>query len=122
MQDGGRALGASIAALGLSNKAVYDGDDDDDADAAEQQAGHQYPDGPDIAPESAPSAVAGAALHAAVYQGGSKRHPRDAVASSCMQVYSLPGTVVGCWPRLTCACLGCRQSRNQNLALIHPYD
>ena len=63
-QDAGRALGASIAALGLSNKAVYDEDADGDDGPAEQRAGHHYPDGPDIAPESAPSVVSGAAVHA----------------------------------------------------------
>jgi len=62
LQDAGRALGASIAALGLSNKAVYDEDADGDDGQAEQPAGHRYPDGPDIAPESAPSVVSGAAL------------------------------------------------------------
>ncbi len=59
-QDAGRALGATIAALGLSNKAVYEDDDDDDAGPGEVVgADHQYPDGPDIAPGSAPSSVAG---------------------------------------------------------------
>ena len=58
-QDAGRALGATIAALGLSNKAVYDDGDDDDAGPAELLAAYQYPDGPDIAPGSMPSAVAG---------------------------------------------------------------
>ena len=64
-QGAGRALGALVPALGLSNKAVYDGDS-----AAEPSAegfpgaaqGPAYPEGPDLAPAAAPHAVAGAPL------------------------------------------------------------
>ena len=65
-----RALGASIAALGLSNKAVYAGDDDNDSDMARVGGGGggapsgaaHYTEGPDLAPNPAPSAVAGPPL------------------------------------------------------------
>ncbi|BDA40643.1 Elongator complex protein 2 [Coccomyxa sp. Obi] len=53
-----RALGAFIAALGLSNKAVYAGDQA----AAAGAAGGNYTEGPDIAPNPTPSAVAGPPL------------------------------------------------------------
>ncbi len=79
VQDAGRALGASIAALGLSNKAVYDEDADGDGGAVEQPEGHHYPDGPDIAPESAPSVVAGAAVH---FAPCAANHPTDGLALS----------------------------------------
>lgn len=52
-----RALGASIAALGLSNKAVYAGDE-----AAAAGAAGNYTEGPDLAPNPTPSAVAGPPL------------------------------------------------------------
>ncbi|CAG9464423.1 unnamed protein product [Pedinophyceae sp. YPF-701] len=65
--DGGAAarvpLGASIAALGLSNKAVYEDD------ATDVQAGHfgegggpGYDEGPDMAPSSMPAAITGPPL------------------------------------------------------------
>ena len=56
--QGARALGALVPALGLSNKAVYEGDS-----AAEPSTeGPAYPEGPDVAPAAAPAAVAGAPL------------------------------------------------------------
>jgi len=61
----GRALGALVPALGLSNKAVYA----EDAEAAPGAGGAAaqgpaYPEGPDLAPATAPAAVAGAPLEA----------------------------------------------------------
>jgi len=61
----GRALGALVPALGLSNKAVYA----EDAEAAPGAGGAAaqgpaYPEGPDLAPAAAPAAVAGAPLEA----------------------------------------------------------
>lgn len=56
-----RALGASIAALGLSNKAVYEGDDSHGSGANGEGAGN-YTEGPDLAPNPIPSAVAGPPL------------------------------------------------------------
>ncbi len=50
-----RPLGAAVAALGLSNKAVYE--DDDPAGGADNPGG--YTEGPDLAPTPAPSAVQG---------------------------------------------------------------
>ena len=58
MQVQGRAMGASIAALGLSNKAVFAGDEPAGAEAA----GGSYTEGPDLAPNPTPSAVAGPPL------------------------------------------------------------
>lgn len=54
------ALGAAVAALGLSNKAVYAEDlqDSNDSGASGMEGGH-YTDGPDLAPNAAPAAVAG---------------------------------------------------------------
>lgn len=51
-------MGASIAALGLSNKAVYAGEEPAGAGAA----GGNYTEGPDLAPNPMPSAVAGPPL------------------------------------------------------------
>lgn len=46
-----RPMGSTLAALGLSNKALYEGTD--------QAAGKdgQFEDGPDLAPRAAPAAV-----------------------------------------------------------------
>lgn len=63
-RDGGRALGAAIAALGLSNKAVY-AEDGREAAAAERPGAEFYSEGPEIAPNSVPSAVSGAHATAA---------------------------------------------------------
>lgn len=54
-----RALGAAVAALGLSNKAVYAGDmvDLDQRQDAADVGG--YTDGPDLAPNAMPAAVQG---------------------------------------------------------------
>ncbi len=57
----GRALGALVPALGLSNKAVY-GEADAGAGGPGVRAAPAYPEGPDLAPAAAPGAVAGAPL------------------------------------------------------------
>ena len=56
-QDAEVALGASVAALGLSNKAVYASDSTPRSDNA-----GGYTEGPDMAPNAAPGAVAGPPL------------------------------------------------------------
>lgn len=54
------ALGAAVAALGLSNKAVYAEDvQDSNGGVASGMEGGDYTDGPDMAPNAAPAAVAG---------------------------------------------------------------
>lgn len=54
------ALGAAVAALGLSNKAVYAEDmHDSNGGVASGMEGGNYTDGPDLAPNAAPAAVAG---------------------------------------------------------------
>ena len=54
------ALGAAVAALGLSNKAVYAEDmQDSNGGVASGMEGGNYTDGPDMAPNAAPAAVAG---------------------------------------------------------------
>ena len=54
------ALGAAVAALGLSNKAVYAEDlQDSNGGVASGMEGGNYTDGPDLAPNAAPAAVAG---------------------------------------------------------------
>ncbi|KAG1652116.1 hypothetical protein FOA52_015945, partial [Chlamydomonas sp. UWO 241] len=65
----GRAFGAAIPALGLSNKAVFDGGDDgDDGEGASNagvgsgMAGGHYNDGPDFAPCAAPASSEGPPL------------------------------------------------------------
>ena len=59
VQVGEQALGAAIAALGLSNKAVFS-EDGRDASAGDRPGAEFYSEGPEIAPNSAPSAVTGA--------------------------------------------------------------
>ncbi|KAL3133219.1 hypothetical protein ABBQ38_007106 [Trebouxia sp. C0009 RCD-2024] len=57
------ALGAAVAALGLSNKAVYAEDmHDSNGGVASGMEGGNYTDGPDLAPNAAPAAVAGPPL------------------------------------------------------------
>lgn len=64
------ALGAALPALGLSNKAVYEEDASGSAEAAclgmgalgLGPTGPDFPQGPDLAPHSAPSAVSGPPL------------------------------------------------------------
>jgi elongator complex protein 2 len=63
------ALGAALPALGLSNKAVYQQDEEAEAAAAGSGSGglagvgaEAYAGGPDLAPNAAPSAVAGPPL------------------------------------------------------------
>lgn len=54
------ALGAAVAALGLSNKAVYAEDmQDSNGGVASGMEGGNYTEGPDMAPNAAPAAVAG---------------------------------------------------------------
>lgn len=54
------ALGAAVAALGLSNKAVYAEEvQGSNAGVASGMEGGGYTDGPDLAPNAAPAAVAG---------------------------------------------------------------
>ena len=54
------ALGAAVAALGLSNKAVYAEDmQDSNGGVASGAEGGNYTEGPDMAPNAAPAAVAG---------------------------------------------------------------
>lgn len=54
------ALGAAVAALGLSNKAVYAEDmQDSNGGMASGMEGGNYTEGPDMAPNAAPAAVAG---------------------------------------------------------------
>jgi len=62
----GRALGALVPALGLSNKAVYaeDAEGAPGAGGGASAQGPAYPEGPDLAPAAAPAAVAGAPLEA----------------------------------------------------------
>lgn len=55
-----RAMGASVAALGLSNKAVYAGDEP--AGPGAEGAVGSYTEGPDLAPNPTPSAVEGPPL------------------------------------------------------------
>jgi hypothetical protein len=52
------AFGASLPALGLSNKAVY-ADEAESEPPVDASGGSGYTEGPDFAPNSAPSAVAG---------------------------------------------------------------
>ncbi|GAB4817645.1 hypothetical protein N2152v2_004691 [Parachlorella kessleri] len=56
------AFGASLPALGLSNKAVYADANEEPADGNGSSLGGDYTDGPDFAPNAAPSAVAGPPL------------------------------------------------------------
>ena len=57
------AFGASLPALGLSNKAVYaDADEEPAGGGNGSSLGGDYTDGPDFAPNAAPSAVAGEKL------------------------------------------------------------
>ena len=54
------ALGAAVAALGLSNKAVYAEDmQDSNGGVASGMEDGNYTEGPDMAPNAAPAAVAG---------------------------------------------------------------
>ncbi len=56
----GPALGAAVAALGLSNKAVYaDQVQDSNGGVASGVEGGSYTDGPDLAPNAMPAAVSG---------------------------------------------------------------
>lgn len=56
----GPALGAAVAALGLSNKAVYaDQAQDINGGVASGMEGGAYTDGPDLAPNAMPAAVSG---------------------------------------------------------------
>lgn len=56
----GPALGAAVAALGLSNKAVYAEDmQESNGGVASGMEGGSYTDGPDLAPNAMPAAVAG---------------------------------------------------------------
>lgn len=55
MQAEERPLGAAVAALGLSNKAVYA--DDEPPESDDGPGG--YADGPDFAPQCSPSVVSG---------------------------------------------------------------
>ena len=53
-------MGAAVAALGLSNKAVYAEDmQDSNGGVASGMEGGNYTEGPDMAPNAAPAAVAG---------------------------------------------------------------
>lgn len=57
----GPALGAAVAALGLSNKAVYaDQVQDSNEGVASGMEGGSYTEGPDLAPNAMPAAVSGA--------------------------------------------------------------
>ena len=56
----GPALGAAVAALGLSNKAVYAEDmQQSNGGVTSGMEGGSYTDGPDLAPNAMPAAVAG---------------------------------------------------------------
>ncbi len=56
----GPALGAAVAALGLSNKAVYaDQVQDSNGGVASGMEGGSYTEGPDLAPNAMPAAVSG---------------------------------------------------------------
>lgn len=56
----GPALGAAVAALGLSNKAVYaDQMQDSNGGVSSGMEGGNYTDGPDLAPNAMPAAVSG---------------------------------------------------------------
>ncbi len=56
----GPALGAAVAALGLSNKAVYaEQVQDSNGGVASGMEGGSYTDGPDLAPNAMPAAVSG---------------------------------------------------------------
>ena len=56
----GPALGAAVAALGLSNKAVYANQvQDSNGGVASGMEGGSYTDGPDLAPNAMPAAVSG---------------------------------------------------------------
>ena len=56
----GPALGAAVAALGLSNKAVYAEQlQDSNGGVASGMEGGSYTDGPDLAPNAMPAAVSG---------------------------------------------------------------
>lgn len=58
----GIALGAAVAALGLSNKAVYaEQAEESNAGVGSGMEGGSYTEGPDLAPNAAPSAVSGQA-------------------------------------------------------------
>ncbi|KAL0035271.1 hypothetical protein WJX79_009557 [Trebouxia sp. C0005] len=59
----GPALGAAVAALGLSNKAVYaDQVQDSNEGVASGMEGGSYTEGPDLAPNAMPAAVSGPPL------------------------------------------------------------
>ena len=56
----GPALGAAVAALGLSNKAVYaDQMQDSNGGVSSGMESGNYTDGPDLAPNAMPAAVSG---------------------------------------------------------------
>ena len=60
VQGEARALGAAVAALGLSNKAIYaDAEPQSQVDNRSTAGPGGYTEGPDLAPSAAPSAVAG---------------------------------------------------------------
>ena len=56
----GHAVGAAVAALGLSNKAVYAEQlEESNAGVGSGMDGGGYTEGPDLAPNAMPSAVSG---------------------------------------------------------------
>lgn len=80
----GAALGAAVAALGLSNKAVYAEDmRENNGGVSSGMEGGTYTDGPDLAPNAMPAAVAGQSVNP--FRMGMPNH--EGWLCSCMSLF-----------------------------------
>lgn len=120
----GPALGAAVAALGLSNKAVYANQvQDSNGGVASGMEGGSYTDGPDLAPNAMPAAVSGPPLEehlaqsslwpevAKLYGHGAElfcvaASPSGDILASACKAQSSATAAVWLWDTTTWAALG----------------